>query len=83
VLFSRVVAMGTGAAVRSLVLAGEGVAVLPEYMVQSDLAAKRLLRLLPRQPIHEDWFRLYFRDDDPRRPLYESIAQVLRTRPLE
>jgi DNA-binding transcriptional LysR family regulator len=83
VAFARVVAMGTGAAVRSLVLAGEGVAVLPEYMVQHDLAARRLARLLPRQPIHEDWFRLYFRDDDPRRPLYESLAAALRIRPLE
>jgi LysR family glycine cleavage system transcriptional activator len=83
VQFGRVLAMGTGAAVRSLVLLGEGVAVLPEYMVQHDLAARRLVRLLPRQPIHEDWFRLYFRDDDPRRPLYESLAAVLRTRPLE
>jgi DNA-binding transcriptional LysR family regulator len=83
VVFGRAVALGTGASVRALVLAGEGVAVLPEYMVRGDLTARRLVRLLPRQPIHQDWFRLYFRDDDPRRPLFESIAAVLRERQLE
>jgi LysR family transcriptional regulator, glycine cleavage system transcriptional activator len=83
VVFGRAIALGAGASVRALVLAGEGVAVLPEYMVQKDLAARRLVRLLPRQPIQQDWFRLYFRDDDPRRPLFESIAGVLRERPLE
>lgn len=83
VTFSRAIALGTGAAVRTLVLAGEGIAVLPEYMVKGDLAARRLIRVLPRQPIHQDWFRLYFRDDDPRRPLFETIAATLRERPLE
>jgi LysR family transcriptional regulator, glycine cleavage system transcriptional activator len=83
VVFGKAVALGTGAAVRALVLAGEGVAVLPEYMVKPDLAVRRLVRVLPKQPIHQDWFRLYFRDDDPRRPLFETLAAALRERPLE
>ncbi|MBK7860113.1 MAG: LysR family transcriptional regulator [Archangiaceae bacterium] len=77
--FKQVVAMGTIAAVRELVLWGEGLAVLPEYLVAPDLAARRLQRVLPRHPVLEDWFRLYFREDDPRRALYESFAQTLRT----
>lgn len=81
--FARAIALGTGAAVRALVLAGEGVAVLPEYMVKGDLAARRLVRLLPRQPILQDWFRLYFREDDPRRPLFDSVAATLREQPLK
>ncbi len=69
--FARTIAMGTVASVRELVLWGEGIAVLPEYLVAPDLKAKRLVRVLPRQPLQQDWFRLYFRDDDPRRSLFE------------
>jgi LysR family transcriptional regulator, glycine cleavage system transcriptional activator len=80
-VFARTIAMGTIAAVRELVLWGEGLAVLPEYLVEPDLQKKRLVRVMPRHPIQQDWFRLYFRDDDPRRALFESFAQTLRTEP--
>ena len=63
-------------------LRGDGVAVLPEYLIRSDLAAGRLVRVLPRQPIQQDCFRLYFRADDPRRAFYESLAATLRAEPL-
>jgi DNA-binding transcriptional LysR family regulator len=77
--FKQLIAMGTIASVRELVLWGEGLAVLPEYLVEPDLKAKRLQRVLPKQPIQQDWFRLYFREDDPRRALFESFAQTMRT----
>lgn len=77
--FKQTIAMGTIASVRELVLWGEGFAVLPQYLVEPDLRAKRLQRVLPRQPIQQDWFRLYFREDDPRRALFESFAATMRT----
>jgi LysR family glycine cleavage system transcriptional activator len=80
--FARTIAMGTIASVRELVLWGEGIAVLPEYLVAPDLKAKRLVRVLPRQPLQQDWFRLYFRDDDPRRSLFEGISKTMRSEPL-
>jgi DNA-binding transcriptional LysR family regulator len=76
------IAMGTIAAVRQLVLWGDGLGVLPEYLVTPDLKAKKLVRVLPKQPLQQDWFRLYFRDDDPRRALFESIANTLRSEEL-
>ena len=82
VRFGRVVGLGTGEAIRARVLAGAGVAVLPKYFVESDIAAKRLVKLLPsKAPLH-DYFRLVFRKDDPRQGLFEALAKVLRGRPL-
>ena len=81
--FQRSVAMGTIAAMRELVVWGEGVAVLPEYLVLADFKAGRLKRVLPRQPIQQDWFRLFFRSDEPRRATFESIARTLKGRPLQ
>ncbi len=80
--FERVVGMGTIAAIRQRVLRGDGVAVLPEYFVARDLAAKRLLRLLPQATARADWFRLIFRADDPRRSLFEGLARVMLSVPL-
>jgi DNA-binding transcriptional LysR family regulator len=80
--FARVLSMGTIAAVRALVLEGDGVAVLPQYLVQPDLERGRLVRLLPRRPLLSDWFRLWFRAGDERTPLFAAVAEVLRARPL-
>jgi LysR family glycine cleavage system transcriptional activator len=69
--------LGSIAAIRQEVLEGTGVAVLPEYFVQRDLARGRLERLFPAvTPLH-DLFRLVFRASDPRRPIFESIAGEL------
>jgi LysR family glycine cleavage system transcriptional activator len=80
--FARVLWMGTTAAVRQLVLDGEGVAVLPRYLVAADLRAGRLVPLLKRVTPLEDHFRLFFRGDDPRRSVYEALAGVMRSQPL-
>lgn len=80
--FARVLHMGTTAAVRQLVLDGEGVGVLPRYLIEPDLETRRLVPLLRAVKPLEDHFRLFFRADDPRRSVYESIAGVMRATPL-
>jgi DNA-binding transcriptional LysR family regulator len=75
--------MGTIAAIRETLLAGEGVGVLPEYLVAADLAAGRLRRLFPSVKLLSDHFRLVFRGDDPRRDLYEAIAGHMQRAPLQ
>jgi len=81
--FRRVLRMGTIEAIRAVVLAGEGVAVLPLYLVAPDLRASRLTRLFPGVKPISDWFRLIFRVDDPRRSVYESLARTLLEVPLK
>lgn len=80
--FKSVLKMGTASAVRELVLRGEGVAVLPHYMVKGDLRAKKLAVILPEVKPLADYFRLIFRTDDPRRSIYESIARTMLKMPL-
>lgn len=74
--------MGTIAAIRTQVLTGSGVAVLPAYLVQPDLYAGRLVALLPEVEAQADHFRLLFRSDDPRRSELAAVADCLRDRPL-
>lgn len=80
--FDRLLTMGTIGYIRALVVAGQGVAVLPRYFVQPDLDAGRLVPLFPEVEPDVDWFRLLFRRDDPRRSLFEAIAEYLRGTPL-
>ncbi len=81
--FAKILRMGTIAAIRHLVLRGDGVAVLPEYFVRPDLEAGRLARLLPHIELLADYFRLVFRGDDPRRTVYERIGQAMLLEPLK
>jgi LysR family transcriptional regulator, glycine cleavage system transcriptional activator len=80
--FARVLRMGTIAAIRTLVLRGAGVAVLPEYYVREDLAKRRLVRLMPKVEALTDSFRLIFRADDPRRSMYQRLAASMLEHPL-
>jgi len=80
--FARVLRVGTIAAIRMLVLRGDGVAVLPEYFVAADLRARRLQRLFPSVESLSDYFRLVFRADDPRRSIYQSLAATMAAVPL-
>lgn len=80
--FGGALHMGTIAAIRQLVLRGEGLAVLPRYFVEPDLAAGRLAVVLPEVAPESDYFRLVFRADDPRRAVYERLARVLTDEPL-
>jgi hypothetical protein len=51
--------------------------------VQDDLARKRLDRIFPKTPLLFDHFRLVFRIDDPRRPIYEALAETIRAADLK
>ncbi len=74
--------LGLGAAVKAMVLAGEGVAVLPEYMIAAELRLRRLRRLFPRVVLRADFFRLVHRADDPRAELYAALAGQLAQAPI-
>ena len=63
-------------------LGGEGVAVLPLYLVQENLQAGELRPIFPDVPLLFDHFRLMYRKDDPRVGLYEALAERMRVRPL-
>jgi DNA-binding transcriptional LysR family regulator len=80
--FGKHTYLGTIAAIRHRVLEGAGVAVLPEYLVRADVAARRVARIFPRVRPQHDHFRLVFRADDPRRALFESLAASLAKAPL-
>jgi DNA-binding transcriptional LysR family regulator len=80
--FGRVLRVGTIDAIRACVLRGMGVAVLPRYFVQRDLARKTLVPILPSIRLKHDHFRLIFRRDDARRSLFEELAARIRAAPL-
>lgn len=80
--FSQIVRLGTVEAIRRRVLAGAGVAVLPEYLVRGDLARRRLTRIFPSVTLLADWFRLVFRADDARRSVYQHLAEHISAVPL-
>jgi LysR family transcriptional regulator, glycine cleavage system transcriptional activator len=80
--FGSVMRLGTIAAIRELVLAGEGVAVLPLYLVREDLRRRSLVRVFPKVTPINDWFRLIYRRDDPRSSVYQALANTLLAIPL-
>ena len=82
VRFHRVIRLGTIDAIHARVREGAGVAVLPEYLVRADLAAKKLVAILPKVTPQHDFFRLVFRADDARRRAFEALASVLVELPL-
>ncbi|TNE87462.1 MAG: LysR family transcriptional regulator [Deltaproteobacteria bacterium] len=81
--FGELVRMGTIDAIRAMVVSGEGVAVLPDYLVQPDIHSGKLVALLPDVRPVSDHFRLLFREDDPLRVLYASLARVMMEHPLQ
>ena len=80
--FGRLRTMGTISAIREVVLAGDGLAVLPEYLIRDDLQAGRLKRVLSEVALLSDFFRLIHRRDDPRRRLFKEIAELMAHHPL-
>jgi hypothetical protein len=50
--------------------------------VRGDLEARTLKRIFPSIELLHDWFRLVFRADDPRRPVYEKLAARMVEEPL-
>jgi LysR family transcriptional regulator, glycine cleavage system transcriptional activator len=80
--FERLWYMGTVAAIRSAVLAEQGVAVLPRYLIQGDLDAGRLDVILPDVTVGQDYFRLFHRAKDGRTDLLGALALELQRSPL-
>jgi DNA-binding transcriptional LysR family regulator len=80
--FARVVRLGGIGAIRSRVLEGAGVAVLPLYLVREDLKRRTLRRIFPEAPLLHDHFRLIFRTDDAHRAMFEKLAESMLEAPL-
>jgi LysR family transcriptional regulator, glycine cleavage system transcriptional activator len=80
--FGAVQHLGAIAAVRSRVLDGAGIAVLPHYFVRRDLERKRLVRLMSNTKLPSDWFRLVWRSGHPREAELRQIAAELGDLPL-
>lgn len=75
--------LGTIGPVRARVLEGAGIAVLPEYFVERDLARDRLTRIMPRVTMPVDWFRLVWHKDHPRQDALHGLAGELSEFPLK
>lgn len=80
--FRHVELLGTIAAIRYRALEGAGVAVLPRYFVEGDLADGSLVELLPGGPLRGDYFRLIWREGHTAADELRSLAAELRDRPL-
>ena len=76
--FERRRYLGTGAAIHERVRGGDGIAVLPRYLVEPDVQSGRLEIVLPSIRPTSDWFRLLFRSASPRVALMQRIADVLQ-----
>lgn len=80
--FGRFVRLGSIEAIRARALTGAGVAVLPAYQVAGDLESRAFRRVFPKVALLHDYFRLVFRGDDARRPVYERLAATMNEAPL-
>lgn len=74
--------LGAVGMVRARVLAGRGIAVLPEYFVRDDLEAGTLVEILPASPPASDTFRLTWRSGHPRADRLRRLAEDLQGIPL-
>ncbi len=75
--------LGTIGPIRLRVLEGAGVAVLPYYFVERDLARERLTQIMPRVTMPVDWFRLVWHKDHPRQDALHELAGELSEFPLK
>jgi len=80
--FARSEQLGTIAAIRHRALQGAGVAVLPKYFVELDLAAGTLVTLLPEVKLASDAFRLIWAKDHPQQGELRALAVELQAWPL-
>ncbi len=80
--FATLRTLGTISTVRAEVLLGAGVGVLPRYLVDRDLEEGTLQTLFPKIEVLHDYFRLLHRRDDPRVPLFRTLAETMSSRDL-
>ncbi|MAD61708.1 MAG: hypothetical protein CMH49_09415 [Myxococcales bacterium] len=81
-LFKGYELMGTIAAVRSRVLEGVGIAVLPLYFVKDDLEIGALTSIAVNHTLKHDFFRLIWREDLIYKTALSELANDLQTVPL-
>ena len=81
-LFKGYELMGTIDAVKSRVLEGVGIAVLPLYFVKDDLEVGTLKSLTVDHTLKHDFFRLIWREDLIYKIALSELAYDLRTIPL-
>ena len=74
--------LGAIAPIRHWVVAGRGVAVLPEYFIQDDVKSGRLQRVLTHVEPRTDWFRLVWIKDHLRSSELASLGRFLAEQPL-
>lgn len=74
--------LGGIGSVRALARAGRGVAVLPAYFVDGDIALGTLVEILPALAPASDHFRLTWRAGHPRAAQLAALAAELRAIPL-
>lgn len=80
--FRHVEHLGAIAAIRLRLLAGAGLAVLPRYFIEGDLACGALVELLPGTPMVSDQFRLVWRAGHPAAAQLLALARELAEIPL-
>ena len=81
--FKQYLHMGTIEAIRIAIHQNRGIGVLPKYLIEDDIQSGTLVALFSDTPVQHDWFRLIFRKDDPRRTLFESLSETMRSYPLQ
>lgn len=81
--FGRIEYLGTIGAIRLRMLQRAGVAVLPRYFVAGDLAAGKLVEILPRVRLQRDAFRLVWRSGHAHEQALRLLAADLAKRPLQ
>jgi DNA-binding transcriptional LysR family regulator len=80
--FARVQRLGTIAAILAQARAGAGIAVLPRYFVDKDLAKRTLVEPFPKAKLSADFFRLVYRSTHPRADDIVRLGDDLRSLPL-
>jgi DNA-binding transcriptional LysR family regulator len=80
--FEAIEYLGTISAVRYRLLERAGVAVLPRYLIEHDLADGSLHELMPKTTLQHDTFRLFWRAGHPYEEQIRQLATELRSIPL-
>lgn len=81
--FGHIERLGTIGAIAARAREGCGVAVLPRYYVERDLAKRVLIEPFPKARVGSDFFRLVWRKDHPRDADLQRLAADLRAMPLK
>lgn len=81
--FGAVRTCGATMAIRQMVLASLGVAVLPVYLIRGELERGELVEIMPGVQLLSDSFRLLFHNDTIFEPAIRKLGEYLRSQPLK